>query len=353
MNKLSLCMIVKNEEEKIGRCLESVKDIVDEIVIVDTGSSDNTKVIAKNYKAKIYEFGWRDNFSEARNYSLTKSTGDWNLILDADEYVVNNCKGEIKKIISEGLKIGRICRFDQFKYNGEIRQSSVFLSRLIPKGVFYEGKIHEQIISNYPRINTNIKVKHDGYINTNKTARNLPILLKEIGSQPKDPYINYQTAKQYSLMKDFSKANKYYNIAYSYLDNKEYFYPMFIVDFLYNIIETKKYEEGLKIIENEYLNLNFYTDFHFVCGIFFMNLVLSDTKKYISFFYNIEKEYNRCIEIGEMIEYDSVQGTGSYLAYYNLGVFNETLNRIEKAKYFFRKAALLGYKLAEERLEFL
>ncbi len=83
--KLSLCMIVKNEELTLPQCLGSVKDVVDEIIVLDTGSSDRTPQIAAAYGAKVYHFTWTNNFSVARNYALQYVTGDWVLVLDADE----------------------------------------------------------------------------------------------------------------------------------------------------------------------------------------------------------------------------------------------------------------------------
>lgn len=84
---LSLCMIVKNEEGRLAKCLMSAIPVVDEIVIVDTGSTDRTKEIAKTFGAKVYDFEWTDDFSEARNLSLAKATGNWILVLDADETI--------------------------------------------------------------------------------------------------------------------------------------------------------------------------------------------------------------------------------------------------------------------------
>jgi len=85
--KLSLCMIVRNEEAQIGKTLESVKDIVDEIVVVDTGSSDRTKEIIREFEGKVFEIKWADNFSKAKNLALEKAKGDYILFMDADEYI--------------------------------------------------------------------------------------------------------------------------------------------------------------------------------------------------------------------------------------------------------------------------
>ncbi len=84
---VSLCMIVKDEEANLARCLASVKPIVDEMVVVDTGSTDRTKDIAEFFGARVYDFDWSGDFAEARNFSLSKAKGDWILIMDADEMI--------------------------------------------------------------------------------------------------------------------------------------------------------------------------------------------------------------------------------------------------------------------------
>jgi glycosyltransferase involved in cell wall biosynthesis len=98
---LSLCMIVKNEEKFLPRCMESIKGLVDEIIIVDTGSTDSTIEIAKRYNAKIYHHQWENSFSKARNYSLKYATCKWILILDADEEVGRKNAHKLKEVIKE------------------------------------------------------------------------------------------------------------------------------------------------------------------------------------------------------------------------------------------------------------
>lgn len=97
--RLSLCMIVKNEEKHLARCLISVKDIVDEIIVVDTGSTDYTKNIAQVFGAMIYDHKWNEDFSEARNFALSKASGDWILVLDADEVLANSDCSRLRKLI--------------------------------------------------------------------------------------------------------------------------------------------------------------------------------------------------------------------------------------------------------------
>ena len=98
---LSLCMIVKNEEKYLSRCLESLKPMVDEMIIVDTGSTDATRDIAEVFGAKVFDFEWNDDFAAARNYSLNKASGDWILIMDADEVIAAEDQKHMRNLIKK------------------------------------------------------------------------------------------------------------------------------------------------------------------------------------------------------------------------------------------------------------
>lgn len=114
MNSISLCMIVKNEEDVLDRCLSSVRDIVDEIVIVDTGSTDNTKGIANKYTDKVFDFQWINDFSAARNYSFSKATKDYILWLDADDVIL---KEDIEKFLKLKGSLNENVDVVMMKYN--------------------------------------------------------------------------------------------------------------------------------------------------------------------------------------------------------------------------------------------
>lgn len=112
MVRISLCMITKNEGKLLSNCLNSVKDLVDEIIIVDTGSADGTKDIALSFGAKIYDFNWRDDFASARNESLKHANGDWILVLDGDEELDDQGKKIIREILmdpdAEGYNLSQL-----------------------------------------------------------------------------------------------------------------------------------------------------------------------------------------------------------------------------------------------------
>ena len=101
ISTISLCMMVKNEEEFLPRCLESVKDVVDEIVIVDTGSTDRTVEIAESYGARVYHHPWENDFSKHRNQSISYASGAWILEMDADEEFFSEDTQKIGKTLQE------------------------------------------------------------------------------------------------------------------------------------------------------------------------------------------------------------------------------------------------------------
>ncbi|MBI2666920.1 polysaccharide deacetylase family protein, partial [Candidatus Woesearchaeota archaeon] len=162
--KISLCMIVKNEEKFLDACLCSVQNIVDEIIIIDTGSTDKTKEIAQKHHAKIYDFKWIDDFAAARNFSLQQATGDWILILDADEEITSEDHQIIKEATNswevEGFRIltrnySNDSTAQGWQPNLGLGQITKGLQGWFPslkirlfqnkKNILFQGKVHEII----------------------------------------------------------------------------------------------------------------------------------------------------------------------------------------------------------------
>ena len=112
---IGLVMIVKNESRSLLKCLARVKKLVDEIYITDTGSTDNTIKIAEEFGAHISTYEWRNDFAAARNYALEQSDCDWNLILDADEYLIAGTKRDILDFIETENHVGAIERHDSYR----------------------------------------------------------------------------------------------------------------------------------------------------------------------------------------------------------------------------------------------
>ncbi|RJX36999.1 glycosyltransferase family 2 protein [Paenibacillus pinisoli] len=346
-------MIVKNEQAVLGRCLNSVKDLVEEMIVVDTGSTDRTVEIAHSYNAKVFNYAWNHDFAAARNYALDQSSGDWNLILDADEYFISDCSAELRKFMELGNHIGRLKIINKFRDKDGEAFAQSYISRLFPKGVRYEGRIHEQVVSDLPRVKLGVEVGHDGYYEASRSDRNIPLLQMEIDAEPDNPYYHYQIAKEYNGIENYSQAYFHLKKAYTGLSKKEMYYPNTVVDYLYAMISSKQLDDGLGVIQSEAARLDDFPDFHFVCGQYYLDLILSDTAKYVHLLAQIEQSYLKCLELGETDRYDSVIGTGSFSALHNLGVYHEVTGNVQKAAAYYREAAAYPYAPSEQRLQLL
>jgi glycosyltransferase involved in cell wall biosynthesis len=232
--KLSICMIVKNEEKNLPRCLESIKNLVNkedvELIIVDTGSTDKTVEIARKYTDKVYYHEWNHNFSDMRNKSISYANGEWIFILDADEEVEDERKIELL-LKSRELN----------KYNTVIIREKNYLTHSKEKyvihrterffrndGFRYEGSVHNQPKFKSPVLYvTDIWLHHYGYNNDDKELmekkfkRTSELLKKEIEKDPNNIYYHFQLARTYSMHGDLHLGHEEIRTAYNILKSKE------------------------------------------------------------------------------------------------------------------------------------
>ena len=164
---VSACMIVKNEEELLPGCLDSIRDWVDEIIIVDTGSNDNTVKIAESYGAKIFHQQWEGDFSRHRNFSIDQAQSDWIFIIDADERMHTEDIPMLKSLLND--KNNNLLSINVFNVYGANEEVTTFLPSVrffrTEKKLRYEGIVHNRL--NYKAdeeiVRANIKLKHLGY----------------------------------------------------------------------------------------------------------------------------------------------------------------------------------------------
>ncbi|AOT69342.1 glycosyltransferase family 2 protein [Geosporobacter ferrireducens] len=164
MPMISLCMIVKNEEKVLARCLDSVQGIADEIIIVDTGSEDSTKSIAQNYTDKIYNFQWIDDFAAARNFAFEKATMEYILWLDADDIFMEADQKkllELKKTLDPSVDAVAMHYHLAFDAKGNVT-SSLKRNRLVKRSrnFRWEGAVHECLVVGGNIFNSDIAVTH-------------------------------------------------------------------------------------------------------------------------------------------------------------------------------------------------
>lgn len=352
MKTVALVMIAKNEARCLKRCLSSMKPLVDEMILIDTGSTDSTKEIAASAGAKIYDYIWQNDFSAARNFALEKSSCDWNFVVDADEYLIKGSKKELLRFLNGAPAAGRIKRIDDYYEKDGISQSSSFIARVFPSSVRYTGKIHEQPeTGSLPRVILPITLGHDGYLYQSKGERNLSILLQVLETEPKNPYYLFQTAHTLRLMKRHKEADRYYKQFYA-LAPRDYTYCSgALLSYLYNLLEMEDFEGGLALLKREESYFQSNTDYWFFCGTFYTKLVLSDTARYLQYLPEIEASYLKCLRLGESSQAEGVLGTGTFKAAYNLGVWYEVSGNTSQARQAYKKSASYGYEPAKTRLK--
>ncbi len=181
MPTISLCMIVKNEEMHIARCLDSIAELVDEIIIVDTGSTDRTVEIASAYTSKVYSYPWTDDFSDARNYSFSKASMDYCMWMDADDIMEKTERDkflQLKKSLLPDTDIVMMKYHTAFDENGR-PSFSYFRERWIRNSSKYcwVGAVHEVIPPSGKVIYSDIAICHKK-INAKDPDRNLKIYQK-------------------------------------------------------------------------------------------------------------------------------------------------------------------------------
>ncbi|SHO48762.1 glycosyltransferase [Anaerocolumna xylanovorans] len=340
MHSISLCMIVKNEEANLERCLKSAAGYVDEMIIVDTGSTDRTKEIACRYTDRVYDFIWEDDFSTARNYSISQASNEHILVLDADEQLQSMDRDEVERlnhICPEG--IGRILIVSQYTRNNYTYKQRERVSRLFSKELYqYEGRIHEQLVPLYKReaaqtvsitYDVPIVVEHLGYegdltARRSKTQRNIKLLKAAQEQDPEDPYLLYQLGKSFYMEEDYHSACEYFGHAlYFDLDPRLEYVQDMVESYGYTLINTGQYETALQML-NIYDEFSHSADFLFLTG-----LILMNNGKFEEAIIELEKAAEKPCS--------KVDGVNGYLAFYNIGVIYECLGNNENAVRYYKK----------------
>ncbi|MBU7317607.1 tetratricopeptide repeat-containing glycosyltransferase family 2 protein [Paenibacillus oleatilyticus] len=290
MEKLiTLCMIIKNEEAVLARCLESVKNIVDEIVIVDTGSTDQTKTIAQQYTDLVFDFPWSNDFSVAKNDAISKATAPWILVLDADEYLQHD--GPDIRNFLRGLDpqkplgvISSIINYVGHPNSGKMVESSA--ARIFPRNpnIYFVRPIHEQLRYRHGEltyINGPLVIYHTGYTQDtiqlkNKTERNLSIFQTMQHTGNLKPYDYYTLGNEYMMAEQYELALKQYQKAYVKEEFEKYWFPYCATQMITAYLKLKQYKEASLLIDSSWRFWPQYSDFYWFKGAILYDLGLYD-----------------------------------------------------------------------------
>ncbi len=346
MPKLSLCMIVKNEEAYLAKCLNSAKDVVDEIVIVDTGSSDRTVEIAQEFGAKIATHQWQEDFALARNEALKLVTGDWVLVLDADEELNPKALTELKAAIEqENVLVVNLIRQEI----GASQSPFSSVSRLFRNhpAIQFSRPYHETIddsvlalIKQEPQWQIAelpvVSIVHYGYTpdalqKKDKANRAQSLLEKALAQAPNDPYVCNKLGALYlrigkekeglKLLKQGLKANTasasilfelHYHLGNAYLSQKKW------------ELASKHYQKAISQPILPPLKIGAFNNF-------------AGLLQAIGDLNNAQNAYEMVLKIDPTLA----------VAHYNLGMILKTRGRLQEAIASYQKAITLNPNFAE------
>ena len=358
MTRLALVTIARDEARAIARTLESARPHVDRMIVLDTGSIDATREIARACGAQVHEFAWRDDFAAARNAALAHSDADWNLVLDADEWIEGDGLTLGPQILAPGGNgfLGEVrieSRMDTAGVQGVGVQGvgvqgvgQSWIARVLPRGVGYAGRIHEQPVSALPRRRLPLTLGHDGYTAENlarKGARNETLLMAELQEAPQDAYLWFQLAKEHQARDRAPQAALCFLEALRLAPADAAWRHALVVRALIALKADGQIARALALADAEVAHWPSSPDFYFTIGDLYLEAASREPDRAMAHFLPVaESAWKRCLEIGERPDLDgAVTGRGGYMAAHNLSVFYEALGRSAEAA---------DYQALEQRL---
>ena len=346
---ISLCMIVKDEEEMLPGCLEAVASGVDEIIVVDTGSTDRTVEIAESFGAKVIHFPWNGSFSDARNVGLDAAQGDWLMYLDADEHLVPGDAQRLRGLLGKTWREGFHLVETNYTGGDDSGTSVTHLAlRIFRNRPAYrlEGKIHEQKTQNMPTYlperfeATAIGIRHYGYLKSRisakeKSRRNIELLLQETPSA----FTSFNLGSEYLMLGDAAQAAGHFDSAWRELLATGDWTAAGYAPILASRIALARREAGRVAEAREAIAVALeampdHTDLH---------LELALCARAEGDLDEAERLARHCLGLGDApAKYASVAGSGTYLARCLLGELAEARGRADEAEEHF-VASLTGH----------
>lgn len=317
MLPISVCIIAKNEEKKISRCLSSLSPYGFEIIVADTGSCDNTKKLAEQFSARVFDFPWKDDFSAARNFSIEQASYDWIFMIDCDETVKSIDIEELQYFMTHlPTAVGSVNREnvsgtpDRLDYYTD-RTERFFNRRLY----HYTGIIHEQLTPKNGKemecFLLNTVLSHDGYVMTEeerkrKSERNLSLLIRQQQEQPDNPYVYYQLGKGCEMVYDYANACRYYNQGLDFpLDPSLAYVQAMVIAYGFCLLRMGKEEQALGL-EAVYDDFKDSADYLYLMGLI----------------YRKNRLYEKALDAfstAVTFDFANENGANSFLSYYEMG----------------------------------
>jgi hypothetical protein len=344
--RVALVMIARNEAPRVVRALASVRQHVDELVVLDTGSSDATVDLARAAGARVGRFEWCDDFAAARNAALALADADWNVIVDADEWLV------------EGSAQLLALQHTPPEFVGAVRVDSVFdsptgpstapswLPRLLPRGVRYAGRIHEQPAHTLPVRRIEAVLRHDGYradALKAKAGRNARLLEAAIARAPDDAYLHYQVGKDHDVYERHPQAAAAFERSRDcdgtatlhtagMVNSTPAWHHDRLVREMHALKKCGRHADAVHLAESSMGLWPESPDFFFALGDLLLDWAAEEPARARDLLPMVESAWLHCLQIGERPDLEgAVAGRGSVLAAHNLAVLYDGTGRRDEA----------------------
>lgn len=340
--RISLCLIVKNEQENIRRCLESAVNYVDEIIVIDTGSTDKTCEIAQTLGAKINSFSWNDNFSVARNASLEQASGDWILFLDADEELKLDHPLVLRDLVATDQEGFFVKIINYIGSENWIETSPDLVFRLFRNRPEYrfEGAVHEQIVDKILQKNpqarfqiaNGLTIFHYGYLEQqiagkDKKNRNLKLIEEELKEKPTDALLQYHYGVELFRAEKYAQAAAVFTKAANVTNPQTIYFPKLIRYLIMAHQSAQEYPQALQALK---IGLQFFPDYADLY--YYQGLIHLELKNFAL----AHEAFLKAVSMPEpQLQYASFGGVRGFRSYYHLGNIAERfLNNEEALRYY-------------------
>lgn len=342
-NRLSACMIVKDEKDFIVDCLKSLEHAVDEIVVVDTGSTDGTQDLVRSFpKARLFEIAWEDDFAAARNVSLDRASGDWVLIIDADERLHPDDVKRLRKLIRNATADVYYLDIVNFpdRPDDTVVSKRLGLFRRRPE-IRFEKRIHEQVDLSVARAKlrvelSHVRLLHYGYDSEvrkkkGKSERNRRIIALALQDDPTDSFMNFNMAQEHFVVGEYPEAVEYYRRALVPFEGKmekRFALPPYVSIAVYRMVASLasmgEYLQAFESLHRYQLLFPDYTELRFMEAR--LHAQLGDYERALGM-------YHQCIAFGDSptLYHNMHPGLGSFRAWYEAARIYELLGQAKHA----------------------
>jgi len=327
---VTLVMIARDEARHMQRALASALPWVDDALVLDTGSRDDTVRLAREAGARVEHFPWVNDFSAARNAALALAGADWHLVLDADEWIADGGPAIAALRRQAPNFVGQLRVDSQQDSATGASVAPSWLSRVLPGTVRYAGLVHEQPQHALPVRRLAVAVGHDGYLANAlaaKAGRNAHLLQQALAQAPNDAYLWYQLGKDHDVYERYAQALDCLDRAAALTMPPE---PGWLHDLtvrsLHALKRCGRHAEALQRAEAGLSRWAQSPDFFFALGDLLLDWAANEPERAPELVPLIETAWQRCLALGERPDLEgAVAGRGSHLAATNLALLHALL----------------------------